>query len=133
MSENPDTLFDPAVINKVRNPLIRILRLLYFQLGMTEQKFRDLHHRYITKFEPGIEAYKLGSARSNEKKLLKNERQLSWGKFMRGAVDIPEMDLKEVIMVFVDPRTKKERRISSLDRIGPDGEYVSHNDESESR
>lgn len=124
MSEENQLIFDPAQINRIHNPLIRVLRLLYTKLGMTEQKFRDLHHRYFTMFDSTADTYTVSGNRSNEKKLIQNDKRLSWNKFIRGTVDIPDLELMESRYRFRDPRTGEEFWISSLDRIDRDGEYA---------
>lgn len=123
MNEDNKPLFDQTMTNKIGHPLIRALRLLYAKLGITEQMFRDLHHRYFTMLNPGSDTYEISGDRSNEKKLIKNDKRLSWRKFIRGAVDIPDLELMETIYRFRNPKTGEVFDISTLDRINKDGEY----------
>lgn len=124
MHDGSELIVDPATVNKTEHALIRVLRLLYTKLRITENRFKELHHAFFTTLNPTADQYMIGGDRSNEKKSVKDSRRLTWGKFKRATVDIPDLELMEMIYVYRDRSKNEIMPISTNDRINREGEYV---------
>ena len=99
-------VFTKEKVNQTRLPLVRLLRIIFYKLKVTNDDLIRMHMRYWSRTRPGD--HTAVTHRNNLRRRIDDDMSLTWKAFHFVLNDIMRLSVVRISVTVIDPDTNEE-------------------------